>query len=59
MSTATRPRTTRQVAHVMGMPISLALRGRHATTAAGERAWLEAVDAPSVAEALTRDVSFD
>ncbi|MBS2938625.1 FAD:protein FMN transferase [Nocardioides sp. J2M5] len=27
----------------MGMPISLALRGRHATTPAGERAWLEAV----------------
>lgn len=40
---AAPPRTTRQVAHVMGMPISLALRGRHATTAAGERAWLEAV----------------
>lgn len=27
----------------MGMPVSLALRGRHATTAEGERAWLEAV----------------
>ncbi|MDR7251060.1 thiamine biosynthesis lipoprotein [Nocardioides sp. BE266] len=35
--------TTRQVVHVMGMPVSLALRGRHAATAAGERAWLEAV----------------
>ena len=41
--TATRPRTTRQVAHVMGMPISLALRGRHGSTPVGERAWLEAV----------------
>jgi thiamine biosynthesis lipoprotein len=41
VSTATA--TTRQVVHVMGMPVSLALRGRHATTAAGERAWLEAV----------------
>ncbi|CAM3799507.1 FAD:protein FMN transferase [Nocardioides zeicaulis] len=42
-ATATRLHTTRQVVHVMGMPVSLALRGRHATTAAGERAWLEAV----------------
>ncbi|CUR61613.1 ApbE family protein [metagenome] len=41
MTTATA--TARQVAHVMGMPVSLALRGRHATTAAGERSWLEAV----------------
>lgn len=41
MSTAAR--TTRQVAQVMGMPISLALRGRHATDPVGERAWLEAV----------------
>jgi len=41
VSTATA--TARQVVHVMGMPVSLALRGRHATTAAGERAWLEAV----------------
>lgn len=29
----------RQVEHVMGMPISIALRGRHATTAAGLAAW--------------------
>lgn len=29
----------REVTHLMGMPISLALRGRHADTAAGGRAW--------------------
>jgi thiamine biosynthesis lipoprotein len=29
----------RHVEHVMGMPISLALRGRHASTAAGREAW--------------------
>lgn len=34
---------TRQVAHVMGMPISLALRGRHAGTRRGEDAWAEVV----------------
>jgi FAD:protein FMN transferase len=33
----------RRVAHVMGMPISLALRGRHATDRAGEEAWGEAM----------------
>ena len=32
-------RVHRQVVHVMGMPISLALRGRHADTADGRRAW--------------------
>ena len=32
-------RVRRHVAHLMGMPISLALRGRHADTPAGERAW--------------------
>jgi len=31
--------TFREVEHVMGMPISLALRGRHAGTGAGRRAW--------------------
>ncbi len=31
----------RRVEHVMGMPISLALRGRHADTAAGAAAWDE------------------
>lgn len=30
---------TRYVEHVMNMPISLALRGRHADDAAGQRAW--------------------
>jgi FAD:protein FMN transferase len=39
----TPPRTARYVAHVMGVPISLALRGRHAGDAAGEHAWAEAV----------------
>ncbi|MEO5834737.1 MAG: FAD:protein FMN transferase [Nakamurella sp.] len=29
----------REVAHLMGMPISLALRGRHADTTTGRRAW--------------------
>jgi FAD:protein FMN transferase len=32
-------RIRRRVEHVMGMPISLALRGRHATTVAGDQAW--------------------
>jgi FAD:protein FMN transferase len=34
----------RYVAHVMGMPISLALRGRHADDAAARAAWAVAVD---------------
>ena len=34
-----RPGLHRYVEHVMGMPISLALRGRHARTAAGRAAW--------------------
>ncbi len=33
----------RRVAHVMGMPISLALRGRHAGDARGEAAWAAAL----------------
>ena len=36
-----RPAPTRYVEHVMGMPISLALRGRHAADAAGRDAWAE------------------
>ena len=32
-------RIHRRVEHVMGMPISLALRGRHASSAAGRKAW--------------------
>jgi thiamine biosynthesis lipoprotein len=44
MSTATvqgsvGDRIHRYVEHVMGMPISLALRGRHASSAAGQVAW--------------------
>ncbi len=35
---------TRHVEHLMGMPISLALRGRHAATAEGEAAWAAALD---------------
>jgi thiamine biosynthesis lipoprotein len=34
---------TRHVEHVMGMPISLALRGRHADTRAGRDAWAAAL----------------
>jgi FAD:protein FMN transferase len=36
-------RTHRRVEHVMGMPISLALRGRHADDAAAGAAWAEVV----------------
>ena len=36
---AVLPDTARYVEHVMGMPISLALRGRHAGDARGEAAW--------------------
>jgi thiamine biosynthesis lipoprotein len=32
-------RLSRHVEHVMGMPVSVALRGRHADTATGHRAW--------------------
>jgi FAD:protein FMN transferase len=35
--------TARRVVHVMGMPISLAMRGRHATDATGAAAWDDAV----------------
>ncbi|MFF0342564.1 FAD:protein FMN transferase [Kribbella sp. NPDC004875] len=36
--------TTRYVEHVMGMPISLALRGRHTDDEAAVRAWAAALD---------------
>lgn len=36
-------RVVRRVVHVMGMPVSLALRGRHAGDLDGESAWAEAV----------------
>jgi len=35
---------TRRVEQVMGMPISLALRGRHADDATGEHAWQEGLE---------------
>jgi thiamine biosynthesis lipoprotein len=38
---ATRPRVSRYVEHVMGMPISLALRGRHTDDARARDAWDE------------------
>jgi len=38
-----RGRVVRRVAHVMGMPVSLALRGRHAGDLDGEGAWAEVV----------------
>jgi thiamine biosynthesis lipoprotein len=43
VSAATAAPVARRVEQVMGMPISLALRGRHAADAAGERAWQEAL----------------
>jgi thiamine biosynthesis lipoprotein len=36
-------RISRRVEHVMGMPISLALRGRHTDDAAADAAWAEAL----------------
>jgi FAD:protein FMN transferase len=39
--TAVLPETARYVEHVMGMPISLALRGRHTDDAAARVAWAE------------------
>jgi thiamine biosynthesis lipoprotein len=41
---AVLPDTGRYVEHVMGMPISLALRGRHTGDAAARAAWGEVVD---------------
>lgn len=43
MSATPSPRVHRRVAQVMGMPISLALRGRHAADARGATAWEEAL----------------
>ena len=37
-------RIQRRVEHLMGMPISLALRGRHAASAAGDNAWRAVID---------------
>jgi thiamine biosynthesis lipoprotein len=41
--TAVRPAPARFVEHVMGMPVSLALRGRHADDAAARVAWAGAL----------------
>jgi thiamine biosynthesis lipoprotein len=41
MPTRTAPASARYVEHVMGMPISLALRGRHAGNATAAAAWSE------------------
>jgi thiamine biosynthesis lipoprotein len=43
MSTAVSGSVVRWVAHVMGMPVSLALRGRHAGDLDAESAWAEAI----------------
>jgi FAD:protein FMN transferase len=40
----------RYVEHVMGMPISLAMRGRHASDAAGRSAWTEVVESLRAAD---------
>ena len=42
--------TVRHVEHVMGMPISVALRGRHADDAAGRDAWQEVLCALRAAD---------
>lgn len=43
MGALTADRVVRRVAHVMGMPVSLALRGRHAGDLESESAWAEAM----------------
>lgn len=45
-------RTHRYVEHLMGMPISLALRGRHAEDLDGRRAWGEVLDSLREADRL-------
>lgn len=53
MSTAaTGVETTRRVEHVMGMPISLAMRGAHAQTERGELAWRTALADLRAVEAI-------
>lgn len=42
--TATTGRVRRNVEHVMGMPVSVALRGRHADSAIGTQAWAAVVE---------------
>lgn len=43
MTAANRAHPSRYVAHAMGMPISVAMRGRHADDTAGREAWEQAV----------------
>jgi FAD:protein FMN transferase len=43
VTTAAAEPVARRVEHVMGMPISLALRGRHTRDAAADAAWAEAL----------------
>jgi thiamine biosynthesis lipoprotein len=43
VSTGARETTARYVGHVMGMPISLAMRGRHAADDDGRAAWAQAM----------------
>lgn len=43
MSAPAAPRPPRYVEHVMGMPVSLALRGRHSTDARARAAWADAL----------------
>jgi len=45
MTIRTRPATARYVEHVMGMPISVALRGRHTDDDVARGAWAEALAA--------------
>jgi hypothetical protein len=44
VTTSAAVHTFRRVEHVMGMPISLALRGRHADDAAGSAAFVVRAD---------------
>jgi thiamine biosynthesis lipoprotein len=44
--------TARYVQHVMGMPISLALRGRHAADEVGRAAWSEVMELLREADAV-------
>jgi len=45
-------RTVRRVEHVMGFPVSLAVRGRHADDGPGRRAWQDVLDSLARADAV-------
>jgi thiamine biosynthesis lipoprotein len=49
---AAAPVVARYVEHVMGLPISLAIRGRHAADAAGRTAWAEVMDSLRAADEM-------